>query len=227
MADLAFIPARGGSKRLPRKNILKINGRPMIAWTILAAQQSESFDDIVVSTEDPEIARISKEFGATVDQRPVHLASDQATVDEVCLEFIQRPENIESYENVCCLYPTTPLRSKHDIMQVMEKLKRGECKQIMSVSTFDLYAHQAMFFDTQGNLSALRPDLLGCRYDEMPLVVGDNGSIYASTISALIDEVTLVGSSIKGYFMEKERSIDVDSEEEFELLQVRMKRIMG
>ncbi len=107
MNSLAVIPARGGSKRLPRKNILDFCGRPIIAHTIESALNSDLFSKVVVSTEDDEIARHGQRYGAEVLMRPDFLASDTARVVDVCLQVLKEEESQgRSYDVMCCLYAT-------------------------------------------------------------------------------------------------------------------------
>ena len=122
---LAVIPARGGSKRLPRKNILDLSGKPMISWTIDAALGSKYIDRIVVSTDDQEIAKISKDCGADIPFiRPLELATDYATSIDVVLNLIESLErNNEYYDYIMLLQPTSPLRSTKNINESVELLK--------------------------------------------------------------------------------------------------------
>lgn len=124
MAKLAIIPARGGSKRLPRKNILPFLGKPILAYTIEAAAEAGIFDAVVVSTEDAEIAELARRYGAEVDLRPQSLAEDQATVADVCVELLARkPLPWGDVQQMCVLYATAPLRNANDIREVMALLE--------------------------------------------------------------------------------------------------------
>ena len=225
MKNLAIIPARGGSKRLPRKNVLPIGGKPMISWTIEAALQSNLFQKVVVSSDDSEVLSICSDYDVAFDERPDGLETDHSTVDEVCLELVRRGEYIQKFDTICCLYPTSPLRRATDIHKVLGLVIEGVAEQAMSVTTFDLYAHQAMFLEDEGILKALRPDIYGLRPNKLPKVVCDNGSIYASTISALIQHSSLVGPNIRGAFMEKSRSVDVDTSDDLLMLEFRFNQL--
>ncbi|HAS1172129.1 TPA: acylneuraminate cytidylyltransferase family protein, partial [Enterobacter cloacae] len=117
---IALIPARGGSKRLPDKNIKLLNGKPLIAWTIIAARESGLFDDIIVSTDSENIASLAKKFGANVPFiRPQNLSDDTATTAEVvrhAVDFIQQAEKV-SIDIICLLQPTSPLRTATHIKE--------------------------------------------------------------------------------------------------------------
>ena len=135
---IAIIPARGGSKRLPRKNIADFMGKPIIAWTIEAAKASGAFERVVVSTEDEEIAAISEKFGADVDRRDPALATDTARETDVMLELLSREEQAGKYYDVtCCLYATAPLRKAQDIQAVIGLLEPGKCDFALAATTYD------------------------------------------------------------------------------------------
>ena len=128
---ICLIPARGGSKRIPRKNIREFRGKPMIAWSISAAQESSCFDQIIVSTDDDEIAEVARAFGAEVPfLRPSHLADDQATTQDVighALEWFQRQGQV--CEALCCLYATAPFVQPKDLQSADRNLNEARRAQ--------------------------------------------------------------------------------------------------
>src|SRR5690606_5014107 len=118
MKPVAIIPARGGSKRLPRKNVLPFMGKPLIAWPIQVALESGLFSQVIVSTEDKEIAAVAEEYKATVILRPAHLAMDTSTVVEVCLHAIEHLQSRQSsIEAICCIYATAALIAQQDLKE--------------------------------------------------------------------------------------------------------------
>ena len=126
---IAVIPARGGSKRLPRKNILDFCGQPLIAYSIKAALASKLFQRVVVSTEDDEISAVAKSFGAEVAKRPHGLAMDTSSVLDVCLDLLDRESKQgRKYSVLCCLYATSPLRTVNDICETVNLVASGECE---------------------------------------------------------------------------------------------------
>ncbi|ELV2779730.1 acylneuraminate cytidylyltransferase family protein, partial [Enterobacter cloacae] len=133
---IALIPARGGSKRLPDKNIKLLNGKPLIAWTIIAARESGLFDDIIVSTDSENIASLAKKFGANVPFiRPQNLSDDTATTAEVvrhAVDFIQQAEKV-SIDIICLLQPTSPLRTATHIKEAFNLYKEKKAKSVISV----------------------------------------------------------------------------------------------
>ncbi|MBT6048910.1 MAG: acylneuraminate cytidylyltransferase family protein [Candidatus Scalindua sp.] len=216
MKSIAIIPARAGSKRLPRKNILNFKGKPIIGWTIESAIRTGMFDKIIVSTEDIEISNIAKKFGADVSCREEKLATDTASVNQVCLDVLQKEKCMgRSYEVLCCLYATSPLRDYTDIVNTMELVISNKCKQAMAVTNFDLPAFQAMFYSADGSLTPMRPDLLQLNSNEVEEIVVDNGSTYVTRVKDFILSGSLVSDGMLGYQMPKVRSIDIDTKEDF------------
>jgi pseudaminic acid cytidylyltransferase len=217
MSAIAIIPARGGSVRLPRKNMVPFLGRPIIAYTIEAALTSGLFDSVVVSTEDAEIEMVARQYGAAVHARPRHLATSTATVVEVCLDLLSAEEKAgRAYEKLCCLYATAPLRSADDIRAVFGLLQRGDCDFSFAMTTFPFPPQQAMRLDGEGRLRAMWPEQMDLRSSEIGTLVVDNGSTYAAYVDAFRREKSFLGSTSRGYMMPRLRSVDIDEAEDLE-----------
>lgn len=218
-ACIAIIPARGGSKRLPRKNILPFKGKPLLLWTCEAAKASGCFDRIIVSSDDPEIADIAGHAGYEVDVRPAHLGTDTASCADVCLELLDRLEATGSvYDQLCCLYATAPLRTAQDIRQVMA-LMGPETDAAYAICTYSHPPVQMLFEDKDGFLQSAFPLLINKKSQEIPLPLIDNGSTYVITARALRKYHTFHPPKIKGHRMPFLRSIDIDTAEDFALLE--------
>lgn len=214
MRRVALIPARGGSKRLPRKNVADFLGRPILAYTAQAALTSGLFERVVVSSEDPEILDIAGRYCA-VDQRPASLATDTARVLDVCLEFLDRQEvRGQTYDVLCCLYATSPLRRASDMAEVVGLLEPGICAFAMAVSAYPLPPHQALVANGQGGLKAMWPELLHRRSQDVPHMVCDNGSTYAVLVEDFRRERTFYGPGLRGYQMPFLHSVDIDMPED-------------
>ena len=216
-AIIAIIPARGGSKRLPRKNIAPFHGRPIIAWTIDAAIAADCFDAVIVSTEDAEIAGIAAEYGARVEARPPTLAGDRATVTEVCLDLLDREEAAgRPYDILCCLYATAPLRNADDIRAVVEPVTNGTSNFAMAVTDFDKAPYRALRADAHGRLTPMWPDLVELNDIDVGRLVVNNGSAYAARVSEFRRYRTFTGPKPAAHFMERLRSPDIDTAEDLE-----------
>ncbi|MGE0254660.1 MAG: NTP transferase domain-containing protein [Alphaproteobacteria bacterium] len=214
---IAIIPARGGSRRLPRKNVVAFLGRPILAWTVIAAQESGLFDRVVVSTEDDEIASVARDAGAAVADRPAALAGDLATVLDVCLDLLDREEaGGRAWDVVCALYATAPLRNAGDIRAVVELLEPGRCDFAMAVTEYDLPPYRALRQDGDGTLVPMWPDLVARKSQDMPPLVVNNGSTYAVHVPALRQHRTFTGPGCRGHLMPRARSVDIDVAEDLE-----------
>jgi pseudaminic acid cytidylyltransferase len=218
MKGIAIIPARGGSKRFHRKNIIDFMGKPIITWTIHAAIETSIFEQIIVSTEDDEIAEIASQAGAEVDYRDIALATDEATVNMVCLDVLGKQDKLEkNYDFICCLYATAPLRNAQDIINTVELVTSKSSKNAMAVTNFSLPAFQAMFYSPENKLSPLLPNLINKRSTELNEIVVDNGSTYVATVNSFKEANGFLAPDMYGYKMDKMRSIDIDEEDDYNL----------
>lgn len=220
MRRVAVIPARGGSKRLPRKNVLPFWGRPMLAWTVDAALDTGLFQRVVVSTEDAEIAETARIAGAEVAARDPELAGDGARVTEVCLDFLCREEEAGcSYDVLCVLYATTPLRTAEDIRGVVDLVEPGQWDFALAVTHYDLPPHQALRRGPAGGLEPMWPEMVTARAEEVGELLVDNGSTYAASVTAFRENGEFYGPGLRGHVMPRSRSVDLDDAEDWELLE--------
>jgi CMP-N-acetylneuraminic acid synthetase len=217
MKRLAIIPARGGSKRLPRKNVLPFRGRPIIAHTIEAALTSRCFERVLVSTDDAEIAEVARDAGAEVHARPAELATDVAGVTDVCLDILLAQERAgRSYDVFGCLYATAPLRRAADIAAVIALIDSGS-DFALAVTTYAVPPHQALRVSEDGTLSAMWPELIKLRASQIGRLVVDNGSTYAARVAPFRQHRSFYGPGLRGHPMPRERSVDIDEHEDYEL----------
>ena len=226
MKVLAIIPARAHSKRLPGKNWANFRGKPMIWWSIESAKKSRIFNHIIVSTNSDTVKGIAQDSLVCVDERPLELASDNATVLSVCLDLLNREEQSgRNYDAICVLYATAPLRSAEDIRATVGLLKSGVCDFSMAVSEMDGRLHQTLRLDNQDSLSPVWPDVVEWRTDAATqaqgfrLVVG-NGSTYVARVESLRKFKTFYGPKLRGYVMPNARSIDVDEQIDLDLIRL-------
>ncbi len=212
MNILGVIPARGGSKRFPRKNIAPFRGRPAIVSTIDAARDSGCFARCVVSTEDAEIAAIADEVGGEVDIRPAALATDEARLSDVCLDLLDREAAAgRRYDALCVLYAPAVLRDADDIRATCDLLEPGACNFSQAVCRYDHYAHQALKLGAGGRIEPMWPDVADCCAKELPTLVCGNGSTYAALVPAFrAVGGSFVGPLMKAYEMPRWKSVDID-----------------
>ncbi len=216
--QIAFIPARGNSKRLPRKNLKVFHNKPLIAWSIEAAFESECFSNVYVSTDDEEIANIAIKYGAEVPfLRPEYLARDNSSTIDVIKHFLSEL-NIDSANNVLCLLqPTSPLRSSKNIQSALSLLKsKQDCEAVVSVCETD---HSPMWTNTlPADLSMkdfIKPELKNVRSQDLPPYFIINGAIYIAEIRYLLENNGFLGDKTFAHIMGKEESIDIDTPLDF------------
>ncbi len=221
---LAIIPARGGSKRLPGKNILDLAGKPLIAWTIEAALESNYIDRVIVSTDDEEIAVISKKYGADLPFiRPDILATDKATSVDVVLHTIEKIEGFgEKYDYIILLQPTSPLRCAKNIDESIELLQAKKCDSVISVCKSEHNPLWCNLIPEDGNLTNFLDDnILNKRSQDLEQYYRLNGAIYLCNIARFQKEKTFfLKKKCLAYKMKEEESVDVDNKIDFQLAEV-------
>jgi pseudaminic acid cytidylyltransferase len=214
-APLALVPARGGSKRLPRKNILPFAGKPMIAWTIEAAKQSAVFDRVIVTTDDDEIADIARHYGAEVLMRPSHVADDKASLIDV-LHFAA--DHVPAWPDVICLpLGNCPLRNAEDIADSARVFQERDCSALLSVVTYGWTPPFRALEVREDGLHFMMAEWMHQKSQAYPDVVCPSGAIYWARTDQLKESDTLYLSGIQGYPMPWERAIDIDTIEDFRL----------
>jgi len=211
---IAIIPARGGSKGILRKNIRLLCGKPLIAYTITAALRSKYIDRVVVSTDDEEIARIAKEYGAEVLSRPVELASDSAPTEPVLEHVFKYLKETEHYEAdvIALLQPTSPLRNSQHIDEALETFFTNKYDSLLSVCPSAAFLWRV---DDQ-RLHPLNYDFKDRprRQDREP-EYRENGAVYIAKDHILMNEHNRLGGRIGLYVMSEESSWEIDSEFDF------------
>lgn len=216
---LAVVPARGGSKRVPRKNVLPLAGRPLIAWTVDGARESGLFTDILVSTDDEEIAAAARQAGGLVPWlRPPHLATDTATSSSVvqhALDWYERTHGL--VDGVVLLQPTTPFRTPASIREAVSAFKQaGGGAAIVSVSP--VTHHPAWCFREDG--AALTPFLgwetLAQRSQDLPSAYALNGALYALPSAHIRDGGSLLRPGLRAFVMtDPVETLDIDTPEDW------------
>jgi CMP-N-acetylneuraminic acid synthetase len=220
---LAIIPARGGSKGLSGKNIRNLAGQPLINWTIKTALRCEGISRVIVSTDDPKIAEISKEAGADIPfMRPADLASDSAPGMAPVLHALG---NLEPFDYVVLLQPTSPLRSVGDVDQAINRCVEGNARACVSVSPASSHPYLCYSMDKSGLMTTELPERFrSSRRQEFPDFYSLNGAIYVGDVSYVLTHQSFMGPETVGYVMPKERSIDIDDIFDFEVADFLMRR---
>lgn len=207
---LAIIPARGGSKGVPRKNIREVAGKPLIAWTIEEAQKSRYIDRIVVSTDDLEIAETAGQWGGEVPfMRPSELAQDDTPGIAPVIHMLTHIQPV--YDLVVLLQPTSPLRTVEDIDGAISLMMSRKARACVSMVEPDKSPYWMYSLDSSGKLLPLLDGDYACR-QEIPAVYALNGAVYVAESSWLVRMRTFITDETVAYIMPKDRSIDIDTE---------------
>lgn len=223
---LAVIPARGGSKGVPQKNIRPVGGRPMIAYTIQCALAvGNLFHRVVVSTDDPKTAEIARQYGAEVPfMRPPELAADKSPTLPVlqhAVDFVEQQDGL-TLDWVMLLQPTAPLRAPIDIEKSLELALQGGCDSVISVMrVFDVHPMLMKRIEDDVLLSYCLEEPEGTRrQDYDPPAYMRNGAIYLTKRRVLMEENSIWGKVIRPYVMPEERSLSIDNEMHMKLAEM-------
>ncbi|TBU86366.1 pseudaminic acid cytidylyltransferase [Phytopseudomonas dryadis] len=214
---LAVIPARGGSKRIPHKNIKPFCGKPMIAWSIEAALASGCFDVVVVSTDDTEIAEVAKAHGATVPfMRPPELSDDHTGTIPVVAHAVQwfvaagqRPDS------VCCLYATAPFVTAETIRKGLQVLEEEGADYAFSVTSYAFPIQRAIRLSPQGRVEMFQPEHFNTRSQDLEEAYHDAGQFYWGRASAWLAGTPLFGASSVPVVLPRHRVQDIDTLEDW------------
>jgi CMP-N,N'-diacetyllegionaminic acid synthase len=212
---LALITARGGSKGLPRKNVLPIAGKPLIAWTIEAARQSPSVDRCIVSTDDDEIARVSQEHGAEIPfRRAAELARDEASSMDVVADALRR---VPGFDILLLLQPTSPLRSAADIERGLRLLIDSNADSCVSVAPAIDHPWLTFRIGRDARLEPFCEGRTNTRRQDMPAACVLNGAFYAAPVASLVTLGSFTAGRVAAFEMPRADSADIDEFEDFQI----------
>ena len=214
---LCVIPARGGSKRIPHKNIKKFNGKPVIAYSIEAALESNCFDKVVVSTDDNEIAELAKKYGAEIPFiRPEVLADDHSGTLVVIKHAIEWMEgNNNHIENVCCLYATAPFVQPQVISKALEKLQESKAGYCFSATSFAFPIQRAIKIVQGDRVDMFYPEHFSARSQDLEEAYHDAGQFYWGKAQAFKDELPLFSEVATPYVLPRYLVQDIDTIEDW------------
>ncbi|MDR3725088.1 MAG: acylneuraminate cytidylyltransferase family protein [Terracidiphilus sp.] len=216
---LGVIPARGGSKGVPRKNIRMAGGKPLIAWTIAEALKSKYLDRLVLSSEDPEIMEVALRYGCDVPfRRPVELASDDTPG---VVPIFHALGELPGYCYVVLLQPTSPLRTVEDIDGCIERCEDTHAKACVSVVKCQQHPYLMFSADRNCVLHSLVPEANNfCRRQDYPDFFLLNGAVYVAQTEWLQHSQTFISDETVGFEMPEERSLDIDTEADFAYIEM-------
>lgn len=222
---IAIIPARGGSKRIPRKNIKDFCGKPMIAWSIEAAKSSKLFEHVIVSTDDDEIAAVAKKWGAEVPFiRPAELANDFVGTGAVTKHALEWA--IEHYGNidlVCTIYATAPFINPEDLnagFELMIKNKKSAC---FTITSFPYPIQRALRITETSGIAMFQPEHMSSRSQDLEQAYHDAGQFYWTSVQAILDGVSTFSEAAVPLIIPRYRVQDIDTEEDWQFAEMLFK----
>ena len=222
MKALAVITARGGSKRIPRKNIKEFLGRPIIAYSIGAALQSGFFDEVMVSTDDKEIASIAESSGAKVPfMRSEKTSSDYATTLDVLTEVVEKYEELgQMFDYMCCIYPTAPFVTAKALGEAMDTLQRSGADGVIPVVKFSFPPQRAMILEN-GCLKAKWPENTQKRSQDLEAFYHDCGQFYCLNVKAFKEQKAIMMNNILPFYQEEMNVQDIDTITDWEIAEMK------
>lgn len=211
---VAIIPARGGSKRVPRKNVRSFCGKPMIAWSILAALESGVFNEVIVSTDDEEIREISLGYGASVPVlRPQVLSQDVSPLMPVLRYHLEQCNPAPSI--ACCIYATAPFVNARHLASAMEKLQNADADFVLAVTPFEYPVQRALRLGPSGMVHLVEPENALKRSQELEPRYRDAGQFFAGRFEALMQHDAVLFGRCLPVFIDRDESVDIDTEEDW------------
>lgn len=220
MKNICIIPARGGSKRIPRKNIKDFLGKPIIAYSIEAALKSGLFDEVMVSTDDEEIAAIARQYGASVPfMRSAETANDYAGTEDVLNEVITRYKELgRTFDNLCCIYATAPLITPENIKSAFERLLMSDLTCVYPVVQFSYPIWRCLDVAEDGTMTRHWPEFENSRSQDLPKEYHDTGTFYWHKLSSWGKEQKIGGIIVDEVFVQ-----DIDTETDWKLAEMKYK----
>lgn len=224
MKNIAIIPVRLGSKRLPDKNIKTFMGKPLFIYTVESAYKSGLFDKIHISTESLKVKSIAEHHGFQIDfMRPKELASSQAKLKDVCRYVLDKYlDQGSEFENLCLLWATSPMRTHEDILSSFELISNN-IDSVIGVSEYNYAIHCAQEIK-EGLLRPVFPDKISLRSDQLPRVVCDNSSLCWITIDKFRENNDWLVANSAPYMMSIVKSIDIETNDDWELAEYYFKK---
>ncbi len=222
MNNLAIIPARGGSKRIPRKNIKNFLGLPIIAYSINAALESGLFDEVMVSTDDLEIAEVSKKYGAKVPfYRSVEMSNDFATTFDVINEVIGKYQEINiQIENICCVYPCAPFCNHNILRESYEIMNKQGFHSVFPIIPYSNPIQRALRVENDKVLM-FHPEYLETRSQDLEKSYYDAGQFYWLKTSILLKDKKIYGDYSGGIVLDELNAHDIDNEIDWKMAELK------
>lgn len=221
--NIAIIPARGGSKRIPRKNIKDFLGKPIIAYSIEAALKSELFDEVMVSTDDYEIAEVAKKYGASVPfMRSKENSDDFATTSDVILEVLEEYKRIvDDFDYFCCIYPTAPFITPHVLIESFNLMIKVKADSVIPVVKFNYPIQRALKINNNNKLEYIWPENINKRSQDFDHLYHDAGQFYWSNVDYFYKNERLISQNSVPFVLAQTVVQDIDNKEDWKLAEIK------
>lgn len=219
---IAIITARGGSKRIPRKNIKEFCGKPILAYSIEAALESRAFDEVMVSTDDEEIAEIAKQYGAKIPfMRSVEASNDYAATADVLCEVLEQYRAAgREFDCACCIYPTAPFVTSEKLESAMKLLQETGADSVMPVTAFSFPPMRGMYIRDE-NVSYAFPEYAQKRSQDIEPMFHDCGQFYCFHVAGFAETKKLVTDNTKAIIVSELEVQDIDNEVDWKLAELK------
>lgn len=229
MSNLCIIPARGGSKRIPKKNIKHFLGKPIIAYSIQVAIDSHLFDEVMVSTDDKEIAVIAEEYGAKVPfLRSEKNANDFATTVDVILEVLDNyKRQAKSFDNICCIYPTAPFVSIKKLSKCLDILKSKSLDSVLPIIQYGFPVQRSMKIFQEDLVRMIQPGHMDTRTQNLEPTYHDAGQFYWLKTDKILLQKKLWTNSTGFIIVSELEAQDIDTETDWKIAELKYKMMVG
>jgi pseudaminic acid cytidylyltransferase len=226
---IAIIPARGGSKRIPNKNMRDFLGKPIISYSIKAALESSLFNKVIVSTDSNEIAAIAKQYGASVPfMRSAENSGDYSTTADVISEVLSKLiESGESYDAVCCIYPTAPFVTAEKLIESYTLLNSGNYDSVLPVCAFSYPIQRSLKLNERGQATWMYPQFENARSQDLEKSFHDAGQFYWMKTASFIKEKKIVSNNTGAIILDELEVQDIDNEADWKLAELKYQRLYG
>lgn len=221
--NICVIQARGGSKRIPRKNIKRFHGKPMIAWSIDAAKKSKCFDEIIVSTDDKEIANVATLCGAEVPFiRPLELSSDTASTPAVMEHAaVWLSDKYDDVENICCIFGTAPLLDHISIKKGLKEINEKHINYVISLARYSSPIQRAMYIDDLNAINMFQPENFVKRSQELQDAYFDAAQFYWGKLNSWLKRDLIYSNKTKAIVIDESRVQDIDTFDDWKMAELK------
>jgi pseudaminic acid cytidylyltransferase len=229
MSAVAIITARGGSKRIPRKNIRPFRGKPMLAWPLEAALACGRFDEVMASTDDAGIAHIARQHGAAVPfLRSARTADDFATTSDVLVEVLESYRSRgRTFDTACCIYPAAPFVTAKSLIEAGDRLQAGPFDVVMPVTAFGYPIWRSLRRDEAGRIELNWPENLNRRSQDLPPAYHDAGQFYWFRVEPFLRSRVLMGANSGSIVLPETHVQDIDNESDWAMAEFKHQWIFG